>query len=539
MQFDSRHSFARAFAFAFAGMALALAPGCGDDGGDNNPPDAAPDAMSDAAPEVDAPVTNNELSIDRSILIRDQETLTAADFSMRRTVEAMLATSDAEATTPEDLLGSLLATFNDSSRVNPDSNLAMPVDVRPGEADLPPAALLDAESMKIIGIFNRFDRIPADGTHCGSARLVYGMPSNDGNTPSMILLFDAVVPNPALAQGREGCRVVAEFWAGLSALDDAQERAQALETFFYVGTDSLPAVVQFDSYSAVGAIISDHFINDVKWQLRPFNAVLDANNVPIIKPVRTGNAPLTEFYDSSFDPAAAGDAWANTDPELFAAERASFQEDFITAQLPRLIAPELSDNPRTAQSMILGFGVATGARYSEFQNDSEGDTDNPAVLADATFRDAITAALGDTGLSVDNVLDRAGAHTCGGCHSFAVGKQIGVDSSDNPVFWPAVAPGGFVHINQAGEISDLLATYWLPDRLAKLNAYLSTSSRVGVSGAPSCDLNEVKATKAVLLASKPGSERQTAYATYESAIERVRACEAALPGALTRLRLPH
>jgi hypothetical protein len=472
MQCTPSHTLARAL--ALAGMTLALAPGCGDDGGGNDPVDAAPE--SDAAPEADAPDGENGLSIDRSILIRDQDTLTAADFSMRRTVDVMLATSGAEPTTPEDFVASLLATFNDASRVNPDSNLVMPVDVRLGEASLPPATLLDAQTMKIIGIFNRFERMPADGAHCGSARLVYGMASNAGNTPSLTLMFDAVVRNPALAQGREGCRVVAEFWASLSAMDTAEERALALERFFYTGIEGLPAVVQFDNYAGVGAIFSDHFINDVKWQMRAFQTALDASEVPVLVPFRLGNVPLAEFFDSSFDPTTADAAWENTDAELFAAERTAFQEDFINAQLPRLMAPELSNDPRTAQSMILGFGAAVPARYREFQSDSD-DADNPVVHADATFRDAITAALGDTGLSADDVLYRAGALTCGGCHLFAVGKQIGVDSNGNPVVWPGVAPGGFVHINQAGEISELLATYWLPDRLAKLEAYLSTSSR--------------------------------------------------------------
>jgi hypothetical protein len=533
------HSYKLIRTFVLAGMALAVVPGCGDDGGDPAVDAALPEV--DAAPQPDAPIVNDEVTIERSILINDDETLAAGDFGLRRTVKAIIDSSEGAASTPEEFIASLLATFNDATRVNPDSTLTIPVDVRPGEAALVPSDLLDpanAKGLRVVGIFNRFDRIPMMGEFCGSARLVYIMPTDAANNGSTLaLMFDAAIPNPDLAAGREGCRVVAEFWAGLSAIDDPDARAAALETFFYVGTAELPAVVKFASFQANGAITTDHFINGVKWQMRSFNTGLDANTTPIARAVRL-NAPLTEFFDGDFDPAAAGPAWADTDPAVFATTRTAFQEDFIATQVARLSAPEVSGNALSAQSIVLGFGVGFGNPYRDFQSDSD-DTDNGVLAADDAFRAEITTALADTGLTADMALTRANALTCGGCHYSAIGKQVGVDSNDAPVMWPDAAPGGFVHINENGEISDLLATYWLPDRLVKLNAYLAASVTINAAAGPACTLDEVKATKAAFLDSQPGTARQAARAAYDSAVDRARACDAAQPGALTTFRDQH
>jgi hypothetical protein len=526
--------------FAFAGLALAAIPGCGDDGGGNPDIDAAPPAV-DAAPAPDAPGGDGEVTIERSILINDAATLGAGDFSLRRTVKAIIDTSEGAASTPEDFLASLLATFNDGERTNPENNLVIPVDVRPGEAGLSPADLLDpanAKGLRVVGIFNRFERMPAMGEFCGSARLVYIMPTDAANNDSTLtMMFDAAIPNPDMAQGKEGCRPVAEFWAGLSDIDDPAARAAALETFFFEGTAELPAAVRFANFQGNGGITTDHFINGVKWQMRNFNTGLNDDMLPIARSVRL-NAPLTELFDSDFDPAAAGPAWANTDPDLFAAQRTAFQQDFSATQVARLSAPEVSGNALTNQSIILGFGVGFGLPYRDFQSDSD-NSDDGALVADATFLASITTALAGTDLTAEMALNRANALTCGGCHFSAIGDQVGVDDAGNPVRWPGAAPGGFVHINEDGEISELLATYWLPDRLAKLNTYLGAAATITAAAGPSCTQGEVEAAKAAFLASQPGSARQAARVAYDRAVDRVRACGAAQPGALTSVRDPH
>jgi hypothetical protein len=536
------HSYKLVRTFAFAGLALAVVPGCGDDGGGSDPTIDAAVPDIDAAPSPDAPAGNDQVTIERSILINDAETLAAEDFGLRRTVQAIIDSSEGEPSTPEDFLTSLLTTFNDPLRTNPDGNLTTPVDVRPGEAALSPAELLDptnAKGMIVVGIFNRFERIPMMGEFCGSARLVYIMPPDAANNGSTItFMFDAIVPNPDMAQGREGCRPVAEFWAGLSDIEDPAARAAALETFLYVGTADLPAVVSFANYQGNGGITTDHFIDGVKWQMRNFATGLDENMLPIARSVRL-NAPLTEYFDRDFDPAAAGPEWADTDPAVFATQRDAFQADFLDMQVGRLSAPEASGNALSDQSIILGFGVGFGNPYRDFQSDSE-DTDNAAVQIDAAFLADITAKLEGTELTADVILNRANALTCGGCHFSAIGDPVGVDSNDAQVVWPAAAPGGFVHINEKGEISELLSKYWLPDRLTKLNAYLSAPPpAVNAAAAPACTLDEVKATKAALLASQPGSARRAALAAYDRAVDRVSACDAAQPGALSSFRDPH
>ena len=60
-----------------------------------------------------------------------------------------------------------------------------------------------------------------------------------------------------------------------------------------------------------------------------------------------------------------------------------------------------------------------------------------------------------------------------------------------------------------------------------------------MAAVPACTLDEVNATKAALLASQPGKERQAALDAYNRAVDRVAACDAAQPGALTPVRIQH
>src|SRR5262245_51042137 len=114
------------------------------------------------------------LDTDRSLVVHDAATIGAADFSLQHTLQAIIDTSGGSPTTPAALLQSLIADFAVPNVSNPVSGLVMPIDVRPGEAGLIAADLLNPASVNFmvpVALFNRIDAAPADGSNCGEHRI--------------------------------------------------------------------------------------------------------------------------------------------------------------------------------------------------------------------------------------------------------------------------------------------------------------------------------------------------------------------------------
>src|SRR5262245_8311069 len=92
-----------------------------------------------------------------------------------------------------------------------------------------------------IGITNRFDLTPSDGSNCGQYRIIYA--KNVSPSQKLHIIFEPVLPNPNPAAGVAGCRPVAQFWAGLSGIDSVAERRARLERFFFDGIDGFEPVL--------------------------------------------------------------------------------------------------------------------------------------------------------------------------------------------------------------------------------------------------------------------------------------------------------
>ena len=56
-------------------------------------------------------------------------------------------------------------------------------------------------------------------------------------------------------------------------------------------------------------------------------------------------------------------------------------------------------------------------------------------------------------------MNRAGTMTCGGCHDFSAGKELG-----NGATWPGKS-FSFVHIDENGQLSPLLKDFFIPRRV--------------------------------------------------------------------------
>jgi hypothetical protein len=93
-----------------------------------------------------------------------------------------------------------------------------------------------------LSVSNRFDLAPLGGENCGEARASFYVPPGRITAPSRsFMIFEAVVPNPALELGLDGCRALQSFWAGLSNVADPTARGAKLAQAFYTGEPSLTA----------------------------------------------------------------------------------------------------------------------------------------------------------------------------------------------------------------------------------------------------------------------------------------------------------
>src|ERR1041385_6935682 len=101
-----------------------------------------------------------------------------------------------------------------------------------------------------IGISNRFDLAPADGSNCGQYRIVFANTTRKAPVEKLHLIFEAVLPNPNPAAGIEACRPVAQFWADLSAVDNFTERRARLDRFFFDGIAGFEPVLRAAHFAA-------------------------------------------------------------------------------------------------------------------------------------------------------------------------------------------------------------------------------------------------------------------------------------------------
>ena len=417
------------------------------------------------------------VEINRSLVVHDQATITAADFTFTRTIEAIRTTSGGAATTNAALAQTLTSGLLNTVFPQPESGLPIPVNQRSAEASLTGAGLLT--QMRPIALFNRFDLAPADGAHCGEYRIVYGRYPNS-TLNRFLLIFEAVLPNPNPGMGLEGCRPVAEFWHGLSdpALGPAQ-RAAALANFYFVGLPGFSAVVTHANYGVpLGQVRSNMFMQQ-PWQLREWRTSFNVSGQPVFTPDTDKDNPLAQLYnEGSFNP----------NPGLFASEQLAFRNDFLAVRFENLTLAEReafeagTPNP-TGCNLVNSIGAEFLNRFNEFQSDSQGLQDDPTNLASNGFRNAITAAIGAEpalgGLTQAHILNRAGAVTCGGCHEFSRNRAIAPGT-----VWPGPVPSGFVHVDETGgssntnvppavvPLSPALNNCFLPARRAILETFV-------------------------------------------------------------------
>ncbi|HEU4536661.1 MAG TPA: hypothetical protein VFS00_21195, partial [Polyangiaceae bacterium] len=322
-----------------------------------------------------------------------------------------------------------------------------------------------------IGLFNRFDLAPADGSNCGEHRIIFARRSGVTQpTERSLVIFEAVLDNPDRAAGLEGCRPVAEFWAGLSSEADVAKRAGALKGFYFTGLPGFQPVVHLDNLGnpAPGRQTGQVRTNQFMGALAPIGGLPPIGGQPwllrelkLVKSCAAGSCALEALPDT-----------VKTNPGfgLFSdlsldARRAPFQDHFVT-QVGALAVNDVN-----------GFNYAVPDAFNAGESQSQGSRDDYGLQPNPLLTVRVQAALSlGSGLTARNIIDRATALSCAGCHQLSNGKNLG-----GGITWPSSL--GFVHVSEAqteaGEggprfaISPALTDVFLPRRKAVFEAFLN------------------------------------------------------------------
>jgi len=490
-----------------------------------------------------------EVEIDPSLVFHDLALLEPR-FPLRTTLQAMVDSANAGGT-PESLLQSMLDSFAAPSFVNADGK-EVPVEPRPGEAGLSVGDLLEPRSpdgMIPTGVFNRFDLAPNGGANCGEYRITYAKRTGGGTPGRFLLIFEAVLENPSPAQGLAGCAPITDFWTNLSSIPTPTERADRLQQFYYQGLgNGVGPVVTYQNYGVpLGQVRSNLFIGFVEWRLREHRT--DPN-------VAGGPRFVADTVKENPIPAMFRDA-STLPPDFSSADQQAFQSHFLGEPVCNLVRPDRVNTSATQFDVVNGIGAHFDPKANDFESISQGSEDDPSFATDPNLSDAITArlaALPAPGVSSEQLLNRAGAMTCGGCHQFSNGRDLG-----NGHTWPPSAT--FVHIREDGSLSTALNDFLLPRRREILTAFQCERNPAPPPTAP-CPgvvapiaiavdltplLRAVDQADAVFRAALGGPEgeairRGIARAPLQALLEAVdtaRAAERALPGAFVTVRRVH
>lgn len=427
-----------------------------------------------------APMPISETSLDphRSLFVHDAATITAGNFTLQRTLQKLSddVVASVPSVTPRTIFRQLWDTQNDAaSAVTPGNPHCSDANGKIGlypfnkcpHAEGDEAKGTDAEvtarmaDYRPVALVNRLDLAGAGWKNCGEHRIVYG--KSGGGVTKNFIIFEAVLPNPKPGC-RSGCRDVIEFWADLSTDSSPASRATKLESFFYNGLPGFSPVVHTNHYasgvgtiygaSGSGQIRTNQFLSNAAsglgpWTLKEFKTLLscsggscDYDLMPISvkgnpygvlwnKDVANGGAP-TATPANPFDTPIAG----------LAALAAAFQNEVVAqVTLDRLANPDINSisyevkaNKNSAESQSLSPVI------DQYRNQMN-------AAADAGFRTSLGAAGLGFGLSATQLVNRALANSCAGCHLPTGFGLTGANAIGPGMSWPAALD--FVHVDVA------------------------------------------------------------------------------------------
>lgn len=440
-------------------------------------------------------VPEGSIDVHRSLLVHDQATLEAADFSLEAVFDQMARQipGSGPRLTAIDLFRGFWATQRARRPADPAEDPrctdargtlnGFPYPCRGGEGGQADGSDDEvAARMRTyfpVALVNRIDLAHDGWRNCGEYRMVY---SHHRSFPiRSLMIFEAVLPNPRPGCASK-CREVARFWEGLSRMSDPEARAAALHRFFFLGISDFRPVVHVDHYSARGVpryggsgsgqIRTNTFIGD-PWDLREFKTVLDCSAGPCafrFAPIPVRNTAADILWSQE---AAEGS-------EPLATVARDFQAS-VLAQVDDLARPGLTEFAFNVPARALA-----GHHFqSEFPRLPYLNEFNPAGPRGGAFpfRERLAAAAEARGLTAEALVQRAQIQSCGGCHSPRLfGLQIlqpglfGLDGRELAA-WPSA---DFRHVDgQPGSdvstvygLSPALEETFLPARLTSFTEFL-------------------------------------------------------------------
>lgn len=426
-----------------------------------------------------------DINIDRSLFVHDVATLEASGITLAD-IFARLAAQLVEENQADPIDATMLFTrmwdaqnsaeTSVGSGVTPctTSHLDDPVDCPRKEAEqaLQPSIFLN--SYFPTAMVNRLDlRDRSDHSHCGEARIIFALNSStpDAGGGRNFIIFESELPNPIPGDAK-GCLPVAEFWHSLSDLESAATRGELLRDFYLNGLpdQNVVPVIHIDNFKeGSGQIRTNQFMEFAQgWNLREYK-ISTENNVNHLAVVTVKNNPLASFFDSQ--------------------NGTEFLQQFSEGVL----------------SLVGGISFISMPQYDDRFNNIESHANGPITeneftlpfgnSRDSSFESRMRVILSNvrSDLSVDQLINRAKAMTCGGCHQPSNFGLTAPDAVGPGLSWPRSL--SFVHVSETPvnghfPLSPALTDVFLPDRLDVFETFLST----GAAPAPDTVVEDVDNT---------------------------------------------
>ncbi|MFO0591232.1 MAG: hypothetical protein U0441_27040 [Polyangiaceae bacterium] len=339
-----------------------------------------------------------------------------------------------------------------------------PVDCERNEGAL--AHVVKTGDFTPIAVFNRFDLAPLDGTHCGEYRIIYAMnPEAGGVTGRNFIIFEGQLPNPNPGCGIEACRPVEQFWRDLATLPDPSAVGHELRRFYFKGIDGFTPVVEVHHYgfndgksvaeggygSSGGQIRTNQFVNGpnpTAWELREFHTDVQCDGGVCklySKPVSVKNNPFFQLFDV-----------ASTNP--FAP---AFQGTFTAPSGASQVSSLAVTDPNVVTNLsTIAMNIDDQFNAGQSFSDSPLEAYPPQFAPGPDpFHDAVSIELSSigSGLTPEEIVERAQTQSCAGCHETSNGHSVG-----GGLTWPQ--SNKFTHVNEDGTRSQALRCVFLPHR---------------------------------------------------------------------------
>ena len=303
---------------------------------------------------------------------------------------------------------------------------------------------------RLISLVNRFDlRDTVNFSNCGEYRMVFGRTDGQRN----FIIFEAQLPNPGA--GSSGCAPIANFWASLSQTADANLRASNLAKFYFEGISgsNVKPVIHIDNFATTTGQIRTNMFMEPTWLLKEFKITRSGLN--LIVPVSVKSNPFGDLFSSSRTDALA----------------VNFRSSFLT-NLPSLI--------KDRDTFFLSVASNT-ANNGESHASGDISENNFSSKVSIQFKADIQNRLNALGspLTPDQVINRAEAMTCGGCHQPSAFGLTANNSIASGITWPNTL--GFVHVSESlgidgnFSISPALRDVFIPARKKDFEAYLNST----------------------------------------------------------------